>query len=401
MPRLLLLIALLLLLPAAAQAQSDDLNALTDSFDQLVPALLETNGIAGASLALIHDGAPVWSSGYGVADKQTPIPVTADTVFSVELISKSVTAWEILRLVEAGQIDLDAPVNSSLTGWQVPAVGRNDPDQVTVRRLLSHTAGLSVDGYRGYDTDTTDLPALTDLLDGKASGAQPVRVIISPGARFMYSGGGYEILQLLIEQITGESYADRIQADVFDNLGMDHSYPNWSAQIGDRLATSYTAAGAVDSTLLHADLAAGGLFTSANDLARFFTAGLSARLADAGERRADAHARRRHRRSVWFRQLPVQPRRRDAGRLARRDRRRAAVDLLPAAGERRRADHSDQQRQGQRHLPRGRLRVGCVAARRSDQAVRAVLRRAFRHSPDAQSVCKITTSLEPASAGLV
>ncbi len=275
MRRLLLLTVLLLILPAAAQAQSDDLTALTATFDQFVPTLLEQNGIVGASIALIHDGAPVWSSGYGVADNETQVPVTADTVFSVESISKSVTAWEILRLVEAGQIDLDAPVNASLTGWQVPAVGRSDPDQVTVRRILSHTAGLSVDGYRGYDTTTTDLPTLIDLLDGKPSGVQPVRVIIPPGTRFMYSGGGYEILQLLIEQIAGESYADRIQADVFDNLSMNHSYPNWSAQIGDALATSYTAAGAVDSSLLHVDLAAGGLFTSANDLARFFTEGLS------------------------------------------------------------------------------------------------------------------------------
>ncbi len=276
MRRLLLLIALLLILPAAAQAQSDDLSALTGSFDQLVPSLLEQNGIVGASLALIHDGVPVWSQGYGVSDEAAQIPVTADTVFSVESISKSVTAWEIMRLVEAGQIDLDTPVNQVLQGWHVPAVGRNDPDQVTVRRILSHTAGLSVDGYRGYNTDTTDLPTLTDLLDGRASGVQPVRVIISPGAHMMYSGGGYEILQLLIEQITGESYSDRIQADLFDNLGMDHSYPNWSAQIGDQLATSYTAAGAVDSSLLHADLAAGGLFTSADDLARFFTEGMSA-----------------------------------------------------------------------------------------------------------------------------
>lgn len=275
---LLALMAVLLMLPAAAMAQDSDVGSLTDSLDSMVPSLLEQNAIPGASVALIHGGAVVWSAGYGVADQETGAAVTADTVFSVESISKALTAWEIMRMVEAGQIDLDAPANAYLTSWQIPALGRNDPNGVTIRRILSHTAGLSVDGYHGYSTDTTDLPSTVDLLDGKVQGVQRVQVITPPGARFSYSGGGYTALQLMIEDMTGESFDALMQRDLLDPLGMDHSYWHWTDVPGvpsDERATSYTAAGAVDDTLLHVDLAAGGLFTSANDLARFFTQGMS------------------------------------------------------------------------------------------------------------------------------
>ncbi len=272
---LFLVIILLAIQPlGAAAGQRDATGALTDQLDTLVPSLLIQADVPGASLALIHNNQIVWSQGYGVADEASGAPVTADTIFSVELISKALTAWEMMRLVEAGKVDLDAPVNSYLTSWQLTALGRNDPNEATIRRILSHTAGLSVDGYRGFDTGTTDLPSLPDFLSGKTSGVQPVQVFVTPGKHFIYSGGGYTILQLMIEDITGESFKDLMQRDVFDPLGMDHSYWNWTDQSTDAWATSYTASGDVDHSLVHEDLAAGGLFTSANDLARFFTVGL-------------------------------------------------------------------------------------------------------------------------------
>jgi CubicO group peptidase (beta-lactamase class C family) len=272
---LFLFVALLLLVWAAPiAAQSDDLSLLTDQFDMLIPALLTKNHVPGASLALIHNNEIVWSNGYGLADEDTQTAVTADTVFSVESISKALTAGEIMRLVEAGQIDLDAPVNQYLKSWQLTAIGRNDPEQATIRRILSHTAGLSVDGYRGYNADTGYLPPLPDFLDGKGGAGQPVRVIVSPGKHFLYSGGGYTILQLMIEDITGEAFQDVMKTDLLDRLGMTRSFFQWPAGMPNR-ATSYTASGKVDHDLIHEDQAAGGLFTSANDLARFFTLGMT------------------------------------------------------------------------------------------------------------------------------
>ena len=265
---------LMLILAVPAAAQSDEIASLTDQFDTLVPTLLTQAHVPGASLALIHNNEIVWSQGYGLADEDYNTSVTADTVFSVESISKALTAWEIMRLVEAGKIDLDAPVNQYLTSWQLTALGRNDPEQVTIRRILSHTAGLSVDGYRGFNADTGYLASLPDFLDGKGGAGQPVQVIITPGRRLMYSGGGYTILQLMIEDITGETFPDVMKTDLLDRLQMTRSFFQWPAGLPD-LATSYTASGNVDHDLIHEDQAAGGLFTSANDLARFFTLGMT------------------------------------------------------------------------------------------------------------------------------
>jgi len=273
MRRLLLLLALILF-AAPVVAQSDEVSALTDQFDTLVPMLLGQAHVPGAALALIHDNEMVWSQGYGLADEAYSTLVATDTLFSVESISKTLTAWEIMRLVEAGQIDLDAPVNQYLTSWQLTAVGRNDPNEATIRRILSHTAGLNVDGYAGYNADTGYLPSLPDFLSG-TFGTPRVQVILPPGRSFLYSGGGYTILQLLIEDITGESFSAVMQRDLFDPLGMDHSIFSWTNQTPWHWATSHTASGLVDHDLIHEDLAAGGLFTTVNDLARFLTVGMT------------------------------------------------------------------------------------------------------------------------------
>jgi CubicO group peptidase (beta-lactamase class C family) len=268
-PLLVLFLLLCLSLPAAAQ---DDVSTLTDQFDALVPALLAEGASPGAAVALIHDGALVWSQGYGVSDAQSATPITPETPFSVASISKALTAWEIMRLVEAGELDLDAPANQYLTSWQIPALGRNNPDEVTIRRILSHTAGLSVEGYAAYEPGD-ELPTLVGFLEGEA-GADPVQVMVTPGRRFMYSGGGYTALQLMIEDLRGEPFAQVMQDDLLTPLGMANSSFEWSADLG--AATDHGRGGAVETHVVHLDHAAGGLYASANDLATFFTVGMSA-----------------------------------------------------------------------------------------------------------------------------
>ncbi len=270
----LIVMMLLLLIARPAAAQDSTSSRLTDLYDTLVPSLIKQYQIPGAALALIHHNEIVWSQGYGVADKDTNAPVDADTLFSVESISKALTSWEIMRLVEAGKIDLDAPVNQYLKSWQLTGANGNDPKAATIRRILSHTAGLNVDGYAGFDVNTGALPSVVDLLSGKVSDVPAVQVTFQPGTRFEYSGGGFTILQLMISDITGEPFQDVMQTDVLDQLGMTRSTFQWSPDLTNA-STSYKLSGLVDHGLLHVDLAAGGLFTSANDLARFFTVGLS------------------------------------------------------------------------------------------------------------------------------
>ncbi len=253
--------------PAAAQ---DDTSGFVEALNESVPTLLEAQQVPGAALALIRNNEVVWSQGFGVTDMDGGVPVTADTPFSVESIGKALTAWEIMRLVEAGKLDLDAPANGYLTRWQITGIGRNNPDDATIRRILSHTAGLSVDGYPGFTVDDS-LPTLEEFLDG-AGAADQVRMLTPAGRRFSYSGGGYTALQLLIEEISGEPFADVMQHDVLDPLGMTHSSFVWSPEL--EAATAYRSNGQVEDRVVHLDLAAGGLYTSANDLARFFSAGM-------------------------------------------------------------------------------------------------------------------------------
>ena len=125
---------------------SGDLQSFTEQLDRDEGRWLGATEVQGASVALVRNGKVVWGNGYGQADAARGLPVTADTVFHMGSISKPVTAWGVMRLVEQGRIDLDAPAETYLSRWQLPA-SPFDSDGVTIRRLLSHSAGLSNQDY--------------------------------------------------------------------------------------------------------------------------------------------------------------------------------------------------------------------------------------------------------------
>jgi len=113
--------------------------------DAMVLGFLDRPGIPGAAVGLIHNGEVAWTRSYGLADKENDVPVTLDTAFQVASISKPVAAWGVMRLAEQGRTDLDTPVERYLTRWHLPPSDLNHA-AVTIRRLLSHTAGLSLHG---------------------------------------------------------------------------------------------------------------------------------------------------------------------------------------------------------------------------------------------------------------
>jgi CubicO group peptidase (beta-lactamase class C family) len=185
----------------------------------LVPAVEDaarqataTSTAPGLAVALIHHGQQVWAGGYGLADPATGRPVTAATRFQAASLSKPVTAWGVLRLVETGQIGLDEPVVGRLRRWRPPP-SPFDADGITVRRLLSHTAGLLVHGYVGQPSDRP-LPPIAASLSGETGDGFPVEPLEAPGRGWLYSGGGYSLLQLLIEELTGRPFADYMQTGV-------------------------------------------------------------------------------------------------------------------------------------------------------------------------------------------
>ena len=169
-------------LPSDLVAAEGNLESLLEA---TVPEVLARHDAVGAALALVRDGEVVWAEGFGTADTAAAGTVTAETVFNAGSISKTVTAWGVMRLVEQGMIELDEPVATYLTRWQFPE-SEFDSEGVTVRRLLSHTAGLSMPSIPGFEFPAP-LPSLEANLAGDygrsvyAGAGSPVELVQPPG----------------------------------------------------------------------------------------------------------------------------------------------------------------------------------------------------------------------------
>jgi len=224
----------------------------------------------GLAVALVCHGRTSWAAGYGVADQAKGQAVTPVTRFQAASVSKPVSAWGVLRLVEQGRIGLDEPVVGHLRRWRPPA-SPFQADGITVRRLLSHTAGLSVHGYAGQTLDRP-LPPIESSLSGEAGGSFPVELLDAPGRRWLYSGGGYSVLQLLVEELTGRSFADIMQTEILDALGMTASSFSWRRT--PATACPHDADGGRIPDFCFTEQAAAGLVTTAPDLAHFVAAAL-------------------------------------------------------------------------------------------------------------------------------
>jgi CubicO group peptidase (beta-lactamase class C family) len=201
--------------------------------------------------------------------------VDADTVFQAASLSKWLTAWGVMALVDQGRLDLDAPVNRYLKRWTLPA-GPFDTGQVTTRRLLSHMAGLTDGlGYAGFAPGVAvqSLEAsLTQAADASPGARGRVEVGLEPGTAWRYSGGAYALLQLLVAEVSGEPFEAYMQRTVFKPLGMVHSTFEWSPAQGTRLATFYGRDRRPAPHLRFSAPAASSLYTSVADLTRLLQA---------------------------------------------------------------------------------------------------------------------------------
>ncbi len=272
-----------LLLSAAAQdaPTSAPAEAFRAQLRSAALPLMEQYQVPGLAAVLIHDGKMVWFEGLGFADAREQRPIEADTVFRIGSISKCFAAWGVMRLVEQGKIELDAPVDRYLSRWQIPR-SRFDAEGVTVRRLLSHTAGLSLHGLTGFGR-SDQLPDLVSLLRGKGTGDGPVRLIQEPGSAWKYSGGGYAVLQLLVEEVSGRPYADFISDEILDPLSMNRSGYRLNPTLEAALARPYDRRGREIDLNAHVALAAAGFLTTPQELARFAIASMPWHRAAAAE----------------------------------------------------------------------------------------------------------------------
>ena len=247
-------------------AQIFDSASIT-AFDQTVDEAMTQSGVPGLAIALIERGQVIWTKGYGLADKEAGISVTPSTLFQAASVSKSLSAWAVMRLVEQGKLALDTPVSHYLTRWKLPDTGYGS-NAVTLRRILSHTAGLSVPGYLGFGPGQALQSIEASLASADDTGHQGVRVIYHPGASFHYSGGGYTVIQLIIEEATHSDFAQWVQRNVLEPLEMQHS----SFVPPAAHAASYDAYGARVPDRRFTALAAAGLYSSAADLGKFVAA---------------------------------------------------------------------------------------------------------------------------------
>ena len=244
----------------------------TENPGLLLPTEMAAHKVPGVSIAVIRDDKIDWASGYGVAVLGGS-NVTNETMFEAASMSKPVTAMGVLKLVQDGKIDLDADVNSYLKRWKIPDNQFTSEHQVTVRQLLGHTSGIGT--HLGGIYDPADpLPSLLQVLNGeKPAKTDPVRVEAIPGTRFAYSNGGYLVLQMVIEDVSGETFAAYMQKTVLKPAGMKHS--TYEAPLPAHLMSSAATAYSEDGTTpippskyYEPNLAAGGLWTTPTDLAK-------------------------------------------------------------------------------------------------------------------------------------
>jgi CubicO group peptidase (beta-lactamase class C family) len=266
-------------------------------FDSLtLPQVMQRLRVPGVSIAVVKDFQVHWAKAYGVADVTTGRPADTATRFQAASISKPVTAMAAVRLAQDRRLDLDADVNTVLKTWKVPASDHTRGRPVTPRSLFSHTSGADDGfGFPGYDP-AAPRPTVTGILDGQApSNVGPVLFARPPFQGFKYSGGGITIMQLALTELTGQPFADLLQATVLGPLRMTSStfaQPP-PPELAGALSRAHDGQGRAMNTAWHVypEQAAAGLWTTPTDLARFVIEVQTALLGPAGAVLSQASAK--------------------------------------------------------------------------------------------------------------
>jgi CubicO group peptidase (beta-lactamase class C family) len=269
---------ILLVGSSPSPAQALDASALMQGLDIAVPGqppqtmpldeAMRTLNIPSVGIALIDNGEIAWARSSG---DRGP-----DTLYQAASLSKFVTAVAVLRLVQDGQLDLDRDVTGYLTSWRLPDHPHANSGAVTLRRLLSMTAGTGVPGYIGYPPGSP-LPSLNEILAGlPPANSPPVSIETTPGTAYAYSGGGYEIVEAVIQDVTGQPFAAAVNRLVLEPIGMSDS--SFSQPLPQHLVSRAATGHRQDGSELPGgwrvipELAAGGLWSTAGDLAKLLVA---------------------------------------------------------------------------------------------------------------------------------
>lgn len=249
-------------------SEHDKADPMYLEIEKLGQELTLKNNVPGIAIAVIRDGKIDWIQSIGYADVKSRKPISPETIFNVGSVSKVVSAWGFMQLTEKGILKLDDPVDHYLNRWHLPKSEFNN-SKVTLRRILSHTAGLSVHGYGGSDQGMP-LLSLEESLNGKTKrNRETVHLTSEPGTKWDYSGGGYTLAQLLLEDTTKQDFAEYMKQNVFQPLGMNHTSYEWTEEMMANSATAYDEFGNSVKNRIFTEKAAAGLQTTITDVAHF------------------------------------------------------------------------------------------------------------------------------------
>lgn len=247
--------------PAEAESTTVvERGGLSSEVDALMAAY--TDGPGGVVM-VIQNGEIVHQNGYGLADVENGTPINTDTVFHLGSVGKQFTAMGVMILAEQGKLNYDDPISMHLPelAWM--------SDEVTVRRLLYHTSGII-----GYDDSDAIYDALVSSAEKPGNDellsvlAEQVEMLATPGDEFNYSNTGYDLLGILIERLSGQSYPQFMQENVFAPLGMDATFavPNDARLSAPDVAQSYSTEGAYEPDVLDALNGSGSIYSTLGDL---------------------------------------------------------------------------------------------------------------------------------------
>ena len=234
---------------------------------------MKSNHVNGVSIALIKNYKIEWAKAYGWADSTKQLPVTTNTLFQAGSISKSLNGVGLLKLVQEGKLNLDSDINTYLKSWKFPYDSLSNGKKITIANLLSHTAGLTVHGFGGYEKGDT-IPTILQILNGESpANSKAIRSMYEPSLRYQYSGGGTTISQLILQDVTDQPYDKYMWNNVLNPMGMSNSSYTQppSAYKENLLATAYHNDGAAVKGKYHIypEQAAAGLWTNPTDLAKY------------------------------------------------------------------------------------------------------------------------------------
>jgi len=235
--------------------------------------LIETNGVTGISFAVLRDFKLSYAQCAGFINNESQAPLWPDTLFQGASISKVVSAVLTMILVEKGKLDLDTPVQKYLKSWKLPENEWTAEIPVTIRHILSHFSGINVPTYRGFFKEDP-IPTFKDILNGTGPCDAPAVIVEEPvDEQFIYSTGAFAVLQMVLEDVTNESYETLVQRELLQPLNMHRTcfsqpLPEY---LGGNAAYGHRSDGApVDGNwFIYPTQAGSGIWTTPTDLAKF------------------------------------------------------------------------------------------------------------------------------------